>query len=135
MKEHTIEGYKSDLYIEDTNTIVEIKSILCFDEEAAFPTVYSQRAISQLLKICLLLDKGYNVYYVLVSLNSNVKRIILNTMITDFWEVFNQCLNKGMKVKGVSLKIKNEEPVVCSNTTIIIEPSTHVCLSRVDDNE
>lgn len=52
-KECTIAGYKSDLYIEDTKTVVEIKSILSFRGEAEFPSVYSQRAVDQLMKIQL----------------------------------------------------------------------------------
>lgn len=72
-KECTIAGYKSDLYIEDTKTVVEIKSILSFRGEAEFPSVYSQRAVDQLMKIEDLLEKGYRACYVFVSLNPKVK--------------------------------------------------------------
>ena len=43
-REKTIDGYKSDLYIADSDTIVEIKSILSFNRTAQFPTVFSERA-------------------------------------------------------------------------------------------
>ena len=68
-KECTVSGYKSDLYIEDTKTIVEIKSILSFDKSRAarFPSVYSQRAIDQLMKLKRLIDEGYRVSYIFVS--------------------------------------------------------------------
>ena len=51
-KEYKVVGYKSDLYIEETKTIVEIKSILSFEKgkEARFPSVYSQGAIEQLMR-------------------------------------------------------------------------------------
>ena len=77
-KECTIAGYKSDLYIEDTKTVVEIKSILSFRGEAEFPSVYSQRAVDQLMKIEDLLEKGYRACYVFVSLNPKVKQLTLN---------------------------------------------------------
>lgn len=54
--EKTIEGYKCDLYIENTKTIIEIKSILCFEETVVFPTVFSERGIKQLAKIAELLE-------------------------------------------------------------------------------
>ena len=62
-KEYKVNGYKSDLYIEETKTVVEIKSILSFSKgkEARFPSVYSQRAIDQLIKLKCLLEEGYKV--------------------------------------------------------------------------
>ena len=38
-REKTIAGYKCDLYIEDTNTVIEVKSIISETERARFPTV------------------------------------------------------------------------------------------------
>lgn len=35
IKEHYVDGYKSDLFIEDTNTIIEIKSVLSTDDEVS----------------------------------------------------------------------------------------------------
>ncbi len=120
-KEYTIDDYKSDLYIEDTKTIVEIKSILSFNTVAQFPSVYSQRAIDQLSKIILLLNKGYNVCYILVSLNPRVKQIVLNTEVTGYQELFKQCLKRGMKVKGVSLKMKNGEPIIHATLRVKVD--------------
>lgn len=61
IREVMLDGYKTDLYINDTNTIIEIKSILSFNDETVFPTVYSERAVKQLIKIKDLLLQGYTV--------------------------------------------------------------------------
>ncbi len=120
-KEYKVDGYKSDLFIEDTKTVVEIKSILSFDNiEARFPSVYSERAIKQLIKLSALLDEGYNVCYIFVSLNPIIKRLVINKDIREFKDWFHGCVKKGMKVKGVSLKLIDGEPVIYSSLPVII---------------
>ena len=64
-REKKIEDYKCDLYINDTETIIEIKSLLAFKKKAIFPTIYSERAIKQLEQIAELLDKGYKMQILL----------------------------------------------------------------------
>ena len=119
-KEYKVGGYKSDLFIEDTETVVEIKSILSFakDKVARFPSVYSQRAIDQLIKLSCLLDAGYNVSYIFVSLNPRIKRLAINEEIAEYRDAFRCCIKKGMKVKGVSLKLIDGEPIVCSSLPV-----------------
>ena len=117
-KEYSIENYKSDLYIEDSHTIVEIKSILSFEKKASFPTVYSQRAIDQLIKISSLLDKGYRVCYIFVSLNPRVKEIRINTEIDKYRKLFIECINKGMVLKGYTVKLKDTQPIIHSEVSI-----------------
>lgn len=117
-KEHKIEGYKSDLYVEDTKTIVEIKSILSFNSKVQFPSIYSQRAIDQLAKLGGLLERGYKVCYIFVSLNPRVKQITLSDTIIKYRDEFNHCIEKGMKVKGVTIKLINGEPVVHTSLKI-----------------
>lgn len=120
--EYKVSGYKSDLYIEDTKTVVEIKSILSFAKgrEAQFPSVYSQRAIDQLMKLRCLLDEGYRVSYIFVSLNPSIKRLAINEEIEKYWDAFNCCVEKGMMVKGVSMKLIGGEPVIHSSVPVII---------------
>lgn len=118
--EVTIDGYKSDIYIEDTNTIIEIKCVLSFDSEAVFPSIYSQRAIEQMTKLYELLLKGYNVTYFFVSLNPVVKRISINKKNTKYWDAFNLCVEKGMKYKGVSINLIDDKPVIHKNIDIEI---------------
>ena len=122
-KEYTVRGYKSDLYIEDTKTIVEIKSILSFakEREARFPSVYSQRAIDQLMKLKCLIDRGYRVCYIFVSLNPGIKRLAINEEIKEYWNAFNYCIEKGMMVKGVSLKLLDGEPVINASVPVLFD--------------
>ena len=52
IKEHYINGYKSDLFIQDTNTIIEIKSVISTEKLAFFPTVFSERSINSGRSCC-----------------------------------------------------------------------------------
>lgn len=101
-------------------TVVEIKSILSFakDKVARFPSVYSQRAIDQLVKLSCLLDAGYNVSYIFVSLNPRIKWLAINEEIAEYRDAFRCCIKKGMKVKGVSLKLIDGEPIVYSSLPV-----------------
>lgn len=103
-REKKIEDYKCDLYIEDTKTVIEIKSIISTSEIGIFPTVYSERTLNQLCRIKELLGLGYNVDYIIVSLNPYVKKIefLKNT---QFYREFNECINLGMSVHAFGCKI------------------------------
>lgn len=107
-----IDGYKSDLYIKDTRTIIEIKSILSVERTAEFPTVYSDRAVQQLQKLSSLLESGYKVCYMFVSLNSKVESISVNHNVPEFFNVFRDCINQGMEVCAVSVKLVNHHPTI-----------------------
>lgn len=117
-RETMVSGYKSDLFIRDTNTIVEIKSILAFEKEALFPTVYSERALNQLSNIMRLLDEGYKVCYIFVSLNPRVKTLAINRDIPDFFDLFSKCAQNGMQYCGFSIQLKNGKPTLYSRVTI-----------------
>lgn len=119
--EKSIAGYKSDLFIEDTDTIIEIKSILSFDKLAYFPSVYSERGVKQLLKLSSLLDQGYKACYFFVSLNPYVKMVKLNDKTADYAKVFKECISKGMKCYGFTVKLQNTTPVLCSQIPIQFE--------------
>lgn len=108
IREHRIGNYKSDLYIVDTKTLIEIKSILSLEKEALFPSIYSERAINQLKEIRSLLDAGYCACYVLVSLNSGVEKVAINRSIADYYKLFQECVNKGMVCYAASIKLDAE---------------------------
>lgn len=114
IREAVIAGYKSDLFVKDSNTIIEIKSILSFDKETMFPSMYSKRALKQLADIAELLDKGYNVCYIFVSLNSNVKSLAIDATKTDYFDLFSKCIEKGMVCHGFSFKFIDGEPTIHS---------------------
>ncbi|WP_154497265.1 DNA/RNA nuclease SfsA [Waltera intestinalis] len=113
-REKVIEGYKTDLYIDDTNTLIEVKTLLSFDEEGKFPSMTSVRAEQQLEKLSELLDKGYKVIYIVMSLNPKVKSIVLNNDYGRYCQLFRACLDKGMKVKGFSIRLKDMRPEIYS---------------------
>lgn len=106
-REYVVEGYKTDLYINDTGTLLEIKSVISTKKEAVFPTVFSQRTLDQLNNIHKLLNKGYRVAFIIVSLSPYTEKIILDKE-TPFYEVFHNCVLSGMQVKGISSILKRE---------------------------
>ena len=119
MREKKIGGYKSDLYIEDTKTIIEIKSILSFQKTALFPTVYSERGIKQLVQLSSLLDEGFKVCYLFVSFSHHVREIRINNGIEEYTRLFNVCVEKGMTVYGITLKMKNGCPLIHATIPVL----------------
>ena len=117
--EVNIDGYKSDLFIEDTDTIIEIKSILSVDQTALFPTVYSERAVQQLRKLSSLLENGYKVCYMFVSLNPKVESISINHGVTEFYNAFCDCISRGMDVCAVSIKLINQRPTIHKRVKVL----------------
>lgn len=113
-RERTVDEYKSDLYLPETNTIIEIKSILSFESRAEFPNVLPLRGLRQLNQILALLEKGIRVCYLFVSLNPGVKEIHIGDQYSDYHALFQRCINAGMLCKGISIKIKDEIPIIYS---------------------
>ena len=97
---------------------MEIKSTLAFGKSACFPTVYSERAVKQLREISKLLDEGYRACYLLISLNPQVKKVSINSEIDDFYQVFAECVSKGMQYGAFSLRINNQKPEIYSKIQI-----------------
>ncbi len=111
-REYLVEGYKCDLFIEETKTIIEIKSILSFQCEAQFPSVFSQRAIDQLKHLIELLRKGYKVVYIFVSMNNGVKKISINETVDEYYHLFSECVGMGMLLKGYSIILNGQHPEI-----------------------
>ena len=110
IKEHYVKGYKSDLFIKDTNTIIEIKSVLSTDAYAEFPTVFSERSLLQLERLKNLIASGYKVHYIIVSLNPYVKglKILADTQFAD---ALNMCVELGMTISAFTCRLKDD--VLC----------------------
>ena len=106
-----IAGYKSDLYIADTETIIEIKSVISTNKEAQFPTVYSERTLLQLAEIENLLSEGRKVLYCIVSLNPYVTCVRIDTE-TPFYSALKQCVKKGMILKAYSAIYSDSTPMI-----------------------
>lgn len=120
-REKRIHNYKCDLFIDDTQTIVEIKSIITEKSIAHFPTVHSERANNQLKHILELINKGYRVAYCFVSLNPYVKEIIVNNTELEYYNLFKECVKKGMLFFGEALEIKNGQPAIKKTIHITLE--------------
>ena len=118
-RERTVDNYKSDLYLPETNTIIEIKSILSFERRAEFPNVLPQRGLKQLNQILALLEKGIRVCYLLVSLNPGVKEIHIGDQYSEFHALFQRCISAGMLCKGISIKIIDETPIIYSTIPVL----------------
>lgn len=103
-REHKIGSYKSDLYIANTRTLLEVKSVLSLGKDAVFPSVFSQRTLDQLKEISSLMDSGYNSALVIASLSPYVEQIQIDHA-SLFYEALNPCIDKGMQLLAVSLYI------------------------------
>lgn len=108
LREHLVDGYKADLYLEDTKTIIEIKSILSFARDALFPSVYTERGIRQLEKLYELLNKGYKVAYVFVAMNSQMRLVRLNQEMTEYAQLFHSCIAAGMQCYAYSIQLDEQ---------------------------
>lgn len=117
IREHAIEGYKSDLYIKDSDTLIEIKSVISLNRVADFPTVFSERSLMQLNQIYELLCKGHHAVFIITSLNPYVKEIHMDTS-SKLYEAMQPCLEKGMKLMAFSIGLSQEEIVIKSKLPI-----------------
>ena len=120
VREKKIGDYKSDLYIEDSKTLIEIKSILSFQKAAIFPTIYSERGIKQLTQLFSLLDEGFKVCYLFVSFNHRVKEIKINDNVEEYARLFGACIEKGMTAHGITLRMKDRCPIIHSTIPVLI---------------
>lgn len=119
-REYKIGNYKTDLFIHDTNTLIEIKSTLSFSRKSIFPTVYSERAVKQLKEISRLLDEGYRACYILVSLNPSVKEIVINAEVKDYYNIFMECIEKGMTYCAFSVRLRELAPELYAKIKVIV---------------
>lgn len=118
MREKTIYGYKSDLYISDTDTIIEVKSFLTIEKEAQVPSVFSERGNRQLLDLKRLLQDGHKVCYMFVSLYFGVKEIHLNVEQREYTRSFNECIANGMTSCAFSVYMHDGGPIIKSRIKV-----------------
>lgn len=116
-REVALPQYKADIFIEDTNTAIEIKTIIFSGKEATFPSVKSARSVCQLERIKALLLQGYNVCYMFVVLSPEVKSIKLDRT-NPFYSAFIDCVNSGMRYHGCSLKLHGDKITVAATLKI-----------------
>lgn len=117
-REANIAGYKADLFIEDTNTIIEVKSVLSNEKRAMFPSVHSRRALLQLEKISMLLEDGYSVCYVFASVNPKTKVLYIDETNNEYCKLFRECVSKGMQCCAVSIGFKDYQAKVLAKLKV-----------------
>lgn len=117
LKELSIDNYKCDLYLPESDTVIEIKSVISTNTKAKFPTVYSERTLHQLERLNSFLEEQKKVCFMIVSLNPYVTSISLDTE-TKFYKALEKCLNNGLvlrayavRLSGTELKISKEIPI------------------------
>lgn len=118
LREKTEAGYKADLYVEDSNMLIEVKTIISDRKEAEFPTVYSERSIEQLRRIKKLLKDGYKFCYMFAVLSPTVKLVTVKED-TEFYSEFKECIEAGMIYKAFSIKTSEHE--LCIRGPIAID--------------
>lgn len=110
LSEYTIEGYKADLFIKDSDTVVEIKAVISTDSTAVFPTVYSERTLKQLRMLSARLDAGRRACLLIVSLNPYVKNVLINAQ-SDFSSLLFECIDKGLIVRAFTCRFEQEKGI------------------------
>ena len=99
--------------------IVEIKTLLSFERTGLFPSVHSERSLEQLRKLSQLLDAGYKVCYLIVSLSPSVREIKIDKAFGEHWALFQECIQKGMTPKAVSIRMNSGVAEVHSSVPLI----------------
>ena len=123
-KEHYVGGYKCDLFIEDTSTIIEVKSVLSTGKNALFPTIFSERSLKQLEKLKHLLVTGYTIRYMIVALNPYTNNVSI-AQNTAFFTALTDCLKHGMTLSAFTCRIKGDR--------ITIDREIPICLEDYDE--
>jgi len=118
-REHKVGSYKSDFFITNTRTLLEVKTVLSLNKDAIFPSVFSQRTLNQLREISSLMDRGYNSALVIASLSPYVEKIKIDYT-SPFYEALKPCIDKGMQLLAVSLNFHEGEPRIKKKIEIVL---------------
>lgn len=97
--------YRADIFIKDTSTIIEVKTVISDLPTALFPSIHSERAIKQLESISNLLGKGYHAYLFILALTPSIKKIVISNQEKEFLNILDICCQKGLIIHGFNLKI------------------------------
>lgn len=109
-KEVLIGEYKTDLFLNDENSFIEIKSIISDCSSAMFPVVYSERFDKQLDMFREIL-KEHKGYLFLISFNPYTNKITINKNNLNYIRLMN-AINIGLIVKGFVIGYKNNIPEI-----------------------
>ena len=119
-REHTIDGYKADLYLPSSKTIIEIKSIITTSAQAEFGAIHSDRFLHQLTKMEELLKMGYAVKLFIVSLNPYVKCVQMPCG-TELDRAIKRCISCGLQICAYNCRIDTNGNILISKQVPILE--------------
>ncbi len=111
-REYWINDYKCDLFIEDSKTVIEIKSVLLFGCDNKVLQIHSERAVKQLQSINKLLNEGYKVCYFYVSTNPTVTNLIVEEQNSEFHWWFKRNMELGMICKAYTIGLKQRKTIL-----------------------
>ena len=111
IKEYTLDGYKADLFLPASNTVIEIKSVISLSRTGHFPTVYSERTLKQLDLMLSLLNKGYKVCLLIVSLHPYVNELQIDTN-SEFFVALKKCIDAGLLLKAYTCRLQHRVPLI-----------------------
>ena len=114
LKEYTESGYKSDFYLTNTKTIIEIKSIITEKKEELFPQINSQRFKRQINNIPRLIEEGYNFRLVIISLNPGLRKVILKEELLSLQSL----LIKNFEIEAYTCTLRNNKPILKNKLSI-----------------
>jgi len=115
--EKIVEGYKADLFLPESHTVIEVKTVLTEEKIGRFSTLQAGRTVKQLEQLKGLLAKGYKVGYLIIALNPKTREI---TVTKDLKELLQQCIAQGMQCHGYTLKHEAENLVISKKIPIIL---------------
>lgn len=117
--EFKVDGYKADLYIEDTQTVVEIKAVITAEAEAIFPTVFSEKTLKQMSALEQRLSSGRNACLFIVSLNPYARKLRINSD-CDFFRALKRCLEKGLTLRAYCCRYSLEAGIIIDKSIPIM---------------
>ena len=115
--EKIVEGYKADLFLPESHTVIEVKTVLTEEKIGRFSTLQAGRTVKQLEQLKGLLAKGYKVGYLIIALNPKTREI---TVTKDLKELLQQCIAQCMQCHGYTLKHEAENLVISKKIPIIL---------------
>lgn len=110
--------FRSDIYLENENKVVEVKGIISDKDRVEFPSIKAKRAEKQLIEIKKILLEGIKVEYVIVLTNKEIGEINFNPKREKFMQFFKECIDLGMKLKVYSLKFKDNKFYLVNNSEL-----------------
>lgn len=120
-KECYVDDYKCDFWLPDSNTVVEIKSVISTSTIGVFPSIQSERMLTQLGQIKNIINGGRSVCYYIISLQPYVEAVTLSCN-WEYRSAFLHCVEAGMKVYGCNTHFKSDgELHIYKHIPVILE--------------